>query len=73
VLLVQTPTAGAVKYAERIRDVVGRHAFRHGPMTVSLGVASLPEDVADPADLLAAADRALDAAKRQGRNSVHAA
>jgi diguanylate cyclase (GGDEF)-like protein len=73
VLLVQTPKAGAVKYAERIRDVVGRHAFRHGPMTVSLGVASLPEDVADPADLLAAADRALYAAKRQGRNSVHAA
>src|SRR5262249_61633271 len=39
VLLVNTPKAGAVKYAQRIKDVIERHAFPHGPLTVSVGVA----------------------------------
>jgi len=73
VLLVHTPKAGAVKYAQRIRGVIERHRFTHGALTASLGVASLPEDVAAPDDLIPAADRALYAAKRLGRNNIQVA
>jgi diguanylate cyclase (GGDEF)-like protein len=73
VLLVNTPKAGAVRYAQRIRDLVERHGFAHGPLTVSVGLASLPEDVTRADDLVPAADRALYLAKRQGRNLIEVA
>jgi diguanylate cyclase (GGDEF)-like protein len=73
VLLVNTPKAGAIKYARRIKDVVARHRFAHGPLTVSVGIAALPEDVTHSADLVPAADRALYAAKRLGRNLIEVA
>jgi diguanylate cyclase (GGDEF)-like protein len=73
VLLVNTPKAGAMRYADRIHRVVEAHAFAHGRLTVSIGVASLPADVASADDLVPAADRALYVAKQRGRNSVHAA
>src|SRR3990170_5066268 len=44
ILLVNTPKPGAMAYAERIRDVIERHEFAHGRVTISLAVASLPED-----------------------------
>ena len=72
VLLVETSKAGARLYADRIRHVLSAHPFAHGhPVTTSVGVASLPEDVIHSAsDLLRAADEALYAAKRAGRNRV---
>ncbi len=70
VLLVNTPKAGALTYARRIREVIAQHAFAHGEVTVSLGVASLPEDAANSDDLVVAADRAMYEAKRRGRNRV---
>jgi diguanylate cyclase (GGDEF)-like protein len=73
VLLVNTPKAGAVKYARRIKDVIERHRFAHGPLTVSVGIAALPEDVTHSAELVPAADRALYAAKRLGRNLIEVA
>jgi diguanylate cyclase (GGDEF)-like protein len=73
VLLVNTPKAGAVKYAQRIKDVVERHRFVHGPLTASVGIAALPEDVTQSDDLVPAADRALYAAKRSGRNLIEIA
>jgi diguanylate cyclase (GGDEF)-like protein len=42
-------------------------------VTVSIGVATAPQDGAEPAAVLAAADRALYAAKRGGRDRVVAA
>jgi diguanylate cyclase (GGDEF)-like protein len=74
VLLVETSKAGARNYAERIRRIIEAHRFSHGrPVTVSLGVAAIPEDVAPAADeLVRAVDGALYAAKRSGRNRVSA-
>ena len=73
VLLVNTPKSGAVKYAQRIRDVIERHQYSHGPLTVSVGIAALPDDVLASEDLMPAADRALYVAKRVGRNTIEIA
>ena len=72
VLLVETSKAGARLYADRIRHVLATYPFAHGRrVTASFGVASLPEDVAPTADdLIRAADEALYAAKRAGKNRV---
>jgi diguanylate cyclase (GGDEF)-like protein len=72
VLLVETGKAGAQLYAERIRQVLSQHRFAHGRrVTASFGLASLPEDVAPGAEeLIQAADEALYAAKRGGRDRV---
>jgi len=61
---------------ERIRARVERLAIPHGMsaakvITVSVGVASiLPGDAQPQDDLIEAADAALYAAKRRGRNTV---
>src|SRR5688500_504141 len=70
VVLVNTPKAGAVTYASRMKGVIERYPFAHGPVTISLGVATLPDDAQDPAALFTAADRGLYDAKRVGRTSV---
>lgn len=71
-ILANTPKAGAVTYAERIRGVIEGHAFAHGPVTACFGVAALPADAASAEDLLEKADRAVNEAKRLGRNRVAA-
>ncbi len=72
VLLVETSKGGARLYADRIRYVLPTHHFAHGRrVTASFGVASLPEDVTpSPDGLIRAADEALYAAKRAGKNRV---
>ena len=72
VLLVETTKAGAQLYAERLRQVLAAYPFAHGrQITASFGIAALPEDVEPAAeDLIRAADEALYAAKRAGKNRV---
>jgi len=72
VLLVETSKAAARLYADRICHVLATYPFAHGRrVTASIGIASLPEDVAPAADdLIRAADEALYAAKRAGKNRV---
>ena len=70
IILVNTAKAGGITYADRIRNVIELHPFPHAPVTVSLGVASLPEDATTVDDLIVAADQALYDAKRLGRNRV---
>lgn len=75
VLLPETPGAGALVAAERIRAAIAARpvTMANAPtivLTVSVGVAAFPEDAANADDLIAAADQALYAAKRAGRNCV---
>jgi diguanylate cyclase (GGDEF)-like protein len=72
VLLVETGKDGALLYAERVRRQIEAAGFSHGrSITVSVGVACLPEDVGPVAeDIVTAADWALYEAKRAGKNQV---
>ncbi len=75
-LLPFTPYEGAMIKAERIRAAVEAFEFDQaaqqplGHVTLSIGVATFPEDAKDPSSLIEAADKALYEAKHSGRNRV---
>ena len=73
---VHLPDAGpeqAMAVGEPLRAAVADHRFGDGlRLTLSVGVAGM-EGVGRPSDLIAAADRALHAAKITGRNLVRQA
>jgi two-component system, cell cycle response regulator len=75
VVLPETSADGASRFAERARSFLEGEMFLDGTLavrcTLSAGVASYPaEDIASPEELLALADAALYAAKKDGRNCV---
>jgi diguanylate cyclase (GGDEF)-like protein len=74
VLLPETPSQGACDVAERIRDSMAAKPLVYDGQqvrsTVSIGVASYPEDGHTVDALVARADRALYKAKNGGRNKV---
>lgn len=77
VALPETGAAGAFELAERIRTRIEKvkvplrnNAGSMG-VTVSIGVGELGGSVDEAEDLIAAADEALYAAKRAGKNHVH--
>jgi len=73
-LLPETPSNGAADVAERIRDAMaGKPLVYDGKQvrsTVSIGVASFPEDGSTLDSIVSRADRALYKAKHDGRNRV---
>ncbi len=76
VVFVDTPLADAVTRAEELRAGLATLVVQHrgrslGGITVSIGVAAMPE--LRESDLLKGADAALYQAKHQGRNQVVAA
>jgi diguanylate cyclase (GGDEF)-like protein len=79
VILPQTDASGAELLAERMREAVeSLQVPRVGgtgtlSVTASFGVASVPESGFDRGELIAAADAALYAAKRGGKNRVERA
>lgn len=77
-ILPMSSTTEALQAAERLRSEVERFEFAcgHGnyrTLTVSAGVASYPAHAQTQAALIAAADAAMYAAKRAGRNCCQAA
>ena len=75
VILPETTKDDACRMAERIRSAVEARAMleidgKTVRRTVSVGVASYPEDALNPADLVQKADDALYRAKRSGKNCV---
>ena len=70
VVMPETNVAGAIAVAERIRERTGREKFPGRQITLSIGVAEFPADGDAPQAVVAAADRALYQAKRDGRDRV---
>ena len=75
VLLPQTDHEGAVNLAERLRAAISERLVSFGgedeiAVTASFGVASGPDLDQTQLDLIAAADNALYASKREGKNRV---
>lgn len=69
VLLPSSTLAEGRAVGERIRAAIGQ-VDRPVPVTISVGVSSLPESAGSEEQLVASADRALYAAKRAGRDRV---
>jgi diguanylate cyclase (GGDEF)-like protein len=72
VVMPETDEAGALVIAERIRDRIAQVVVEteQGPLrvTMSLGIATFPEEGAAKAELVERADACLYHAKRHGRN-----
>ena len=77
VLLPETGLAKALDIAERVRQRVESHSAdwrgQQMAVTISAGVAAIPESVRYTHQLVRAADAALYVSKREGRNRVTAA
>jgi diguanylate cyclase (GGDEF)-like protein len=77
-VLPDTGGEGAFAVGERIRDRVAAHKFLVGDgldihLTVSVGVATLPDVAASADELMQAADKAMYRVKDAGKNGIQAA
>jgi diguanylate cyclase (GGDEF)-like protein len=72
ILLSQTDAEHAMQVAEKLRKLIDEWEFPGVPrtVTISVGVASFPEDGLTRDELVRAADAGLYAAKQAGRNCV---
>ena len=76
ILLTDTPKAAASTLARQILRKVEQEEMHNekaqpgGKLTISVGVATCPDDAGKPRTLVAMADAALYRAKRDGRNRV---
>jgi diguanylate cyclase (GGDEF)-like protein len=76
IILPETPKQRAAEVADRVRlgvetaAVVGDPQGPGGQFTVSLGIATFPEDATEQSDLIRKADLALYRAKSGGRNRI---
>ncbi len=75
-LFPKTDTEIARDIGERLRKIISEESFPHeehqpvGELTVSIGIATFPDDALDWPTLISNADRALYKAKADGRNKV---
>ena len=77
-VLPDTGGEGAFAVGERIRERVAEHRFLEGDgldfrLSVSVGVATLPDSAASADELLHAADVAMYQVKESGKNGIRAA
>src|SRR6266542_827707 len=75
-VLPRADRAAALEVAEKVSQLVAATPLEHdagqpgGKITISVGVATFPDDARDLATLVDSADAALFAAKRAGRNTA---
>ncbi len=77
-ILPDTGSEGAAAVGERIRERIDAHRFLQGDgldihLTVSVGVATLPDVAASTEGLLQAADQAMYHVKERGKNGIYIA
>ena len=77
-ILPDTGSEGAAAVGERIRERVDAHGFLQGDglsihLTVSVGVATLPDVAASTEGLIQAADEAMYHVKEHGKNGIYIA
>ena len=77
-VLPETHAAGALAVAERIRERIAHHSFLANEglnihLTVSVGVATLPDTATSADELLRAADAAMYRVKDRGKDGIEAA
>ena len=77
VILPETPKQEAAVVAERIRSSIEEFSFsscagkRMGRLTVTIGLAALPEDAHDKTELIKMADQGMYRGKESGKNRVY--
>ncbi|MFL5262702.1 MAG: diguanylate cyclase [Anaeromyxobacteraceae bacterium] len=73
-VLPRADRAAALDVAEKLRGIVRAHAFTGpqpiGRVTISVGLATFPDDARELAQLVDCADAALFAAKKRGRDAA---
>jgi diguanylate cyclase (GGDEF)-like protein len=77
-ILPDTGSEGAVAVGDRIRERIAAHTFLEGDglsigLTVSVGVATLPDVAASADGLVQAADEAMYWVKEHGKNGIYVA
>ena len=75
-VLPDTGSDGALFVGERIREKIAAWSFLRADglnisLTVSVGVATLPDVAASAEQLIQAADEAMYAVKDRGKNGIH--
>jgi diguanylate cyclase (GGDEF)-like protein len=78
IILPDTGGEGAFAVGARVRDKIAAHKFLAGDgldihLTVSVGVATLPDVAASSEELVQAADKAMYQVKESGKNGIQAA
>ena len=77
-VLPDTGSEGAAAVGERVRDKIAVHRFLHADgldirLTVSVGVATLPDAASSAEQLIQAADEAMYWVKDHGKNGIYVA
>ncbi len=77
-VLPETGSEGAVAVAERVRERIGAHGFLQPDglnihLTISVGIASLPDVAASVESLIQSADKAMYWVKDHGKNGIFVA
>ncbi len=70
VLLPNTDGEGAIQFAERLKEAIERESWPGGPVTASIGTASLDSWTASGERLVALADDAMYEVKCTGKNRI---